>query len=635
MSRAEDGSLDSTQPRPPRGRLRRRYAAVLAALVASALLISGAVQAWLAYLAHGDALARLQQEKAAAAAGTISQFMAGIEGHLGWVTQGRAYMGPNEAEQRRLDLIRLLRQVPAITDLLYVDGAGRERLHVSRVGMDAVASGIDRSSEPAFAQAKTDEVWRGPVYFRSDSEPYMTIAVAERGGAGGVIVAEVNLKLVRDVVSAIEVGRTGRAYVVDQSGHLVAHPRLDLVLRRTDLSGLPRVAAALAGGMVREPVIGQDPEGREALGVAARIAPYGWVVLVDLPVAEANESLRASLVGAASSIVIGVLLAVLAGVMLARRMSGPIQLLQEGAARIGSGDLSQRIDVHTGDELEALAEHFNRMAARLREYYADLERTVEERTAQLERSLVELRAARDEADNASRHKSEFLANMSHELRTPLNAILGYTELIQDGIYGEPPEKVREVLDRVQASGRHLLGLINDVLDLSKIEAGKLVLARDELAIDQVVETVLTATEALAREKGLVLGAELAPGLPHGLGDERRITQVLLNLVGNAIKFTDQGGVTVRAGLANGSLIVSIADSGPGIPAGQRGRIFDEFRQLDGGATRGKGGTGLGLSISKKIVELHGGRIWVESEPGQGSTFSFTLPLRPPAQGAEA
>jgi signal transduction histidine kinase/HAMP domain-containing protein len=236
---------------------------------------------------------------------------------------------------------------------------------------------------------------------------------------------------------------------------------------------------------------------------------------------------------------------------------------------------------------------------------------------------------------ASRHKSEFLANMSHELRTPLNAILGYTELIEDGIYGDVPGKVHEVLGRVQASGRHLLGLINDVLDLSKIEAGRLVLARDELAIGQVVESVMIATDALARDKGLSLEAEVAPGLPHGVGDERRITQVLLNLVGNAIKFTDQGKVAIRAGLKNGALLVSVADTGPGIAAEHQARIFEEFQQVDGSATRKTGGTGLGLAISKRIVELHGGRIWVESEPGRGSTFAFTLPLRLPAQGAEA
>jgi signal transduction histidine kinase len=228
---------------------------------------------------------------------------------------------------------------------------------------------------------------------------------------------------------------------------------------------------------------------------------------------------------------------------------------------------------------------------------------------------------------ASRHKSEFLANMSHELRTPLNAVLGYAELIQDGVYGELPDKVRGVLDRVQSNGRHLLGLINEVLDLSKIEAGQLKLSLADYAMKDVVHSVIGATESLAAEKKLVLKAEVAPDLPSGRGDERRLVQVVLNLVGNAIKFTEQGGVTIRATEANGVYTVSVADTGPGIAAADQQRIFEEFQQVDSSSTKKKGGTGLGLAIAKRIIELHGGRIWVESEPGKGSTFAFSIPVR--------
>ena len=228
---------------------------------------------------------------------------------------------------------------------------------------------------------------------------------------------------------------------------------------------------------------------------------------------------------------------------------------------------------------------------------------------------------------ASQHKSQFLANMSHELRTPLNAILGYTELIQDNIYGEVPDKVREVLERLEKSGRHLLGLINDVLDLSKIEAGQLTLALSDYSIKQVVQTVLTAVEALAAEKHLALKVALPPDLPPGRGDERRLTQVLLNLVGNAIKFTDTGEVRVEVGVADGTFRVAVADTGPGIAEADQAKIFEEFQQADTSSTRKKGGTGLGLAIAKRIIELHGGRIGVESTLGQGSTFWFTVPVR--------
>jgi len=228
---------------------------------------------------------------------------------------------------------------------------------------------------------------------------------------------------------------------------------------------------------------------------------------------------------------------------------------------------------------------------------------------------------------ASQHKSQFLANMSHELRTPLNAILGYTELILDNAYGEPPEKMCTVLARVQSNGRHLLGLINDVLDLSKIEAGHLVLALSDYSFKNVVHTVFSAVEPLAIEKKLAFKVELRPDLPPGHGDERRLTQVLLNLVGNAIKFTDAGEVAINAFSENGSFNVAVRDTGPGISATDQAKLFEEFQQADNSITKKKGGTGLGLAISKRIIEMHGGRIWVDSSPGKGSTFSFTVPTR--------
>jgi len=227
---------------------------------------------------------------------------------------------------------------------------------------------------------------------------------------------------------------------------------------------------------------------------------------------------------------------------------------------------------------------------------------------------------------ASQHKSQFLANMSHELRTPLNAILGYTELILDSVYGDMPEKARSVLDRVQRNGRHLLGLINDVLDLSKIEAGQLILSLSDYSLKSVIQTVFSAIEPLAREKQIALKMEVASELPQGHGDERRLAQVLLNLVGNAIKFTDSGEVSIKGSSANGSFTIAVHDTGPGISEADQAKLFQEFQQADNSITRKKGGTGLGLAISKRIIEMHGGRIWVESVVGQGSTFSFMLPV---------
>jgi signal transduction histidine kinase len=232
-----------------------------------------------------------------------------------------------------------------------------------------------------------------------------------------------------------------------------------------------------------------------------------------------------------------------------------------------------------------------------------------------------------ELEIASQHKSQFVANMSHELRTPLAAILGYAELIQEGFYGPLPDKALDSLTRIRSNGKHLLGLINTVLDIAKIESGQFMLNMSEYAIASVVETVRAATEALAHNKNLALKTEVTKSLPIGLGDEQRLTQVLLNLVGNAIKFTDTGEVCVRATTANSHFAVSVMDTGPGIPEEHQARIFEQFHQVDSSNTKAKSGTGLGLAIAKQIVEMHGGRIWVRSALGKGSTFQMELPIR--------
>src|SRR6516164_2166017 len=229
-------------------------------------------------------------------------------------------------------------------------------------------------------------------------------------------------------------------------------------------------------------------------------------------------------------------------------------------------------------------------------------------------------------EEASQHKSQFLANMSHELRTPLNAILGYTELMADGAYGELSDTMLGVLKKLEAQGKHLLGLINDVLDLSKIEAGQLVLSLSNYSVKDMMQGVYIAVEPLAGNKKLNFKLEVPPDLPRARGDERRLSQVLLNLVGNAIKFTDTGEVAMKASTANGSYTVAVRDTGPGIAEADQAKIFEEFQQSESTHTKAKGGTGLGLAISKRIIEMHGGRIWVESQPGQGSTFTFTLPI---------
>ena len=957
-----------------RSRLFIKYTVLFVAVIVLALLANGAFEVLFSYQEHKGSLINIQQQQAVAAADKIEEFITQIESQVGWTTQLPWTDGT--LDQRRFDALRLLRQVPAITELAQIDASGREQLKVSRLTMDVVGSGIDYSHKPEFTQAVAHKVYYGPVYFRRESEPYMTLSLAGTRRDTGVSIAQVNLKLIWDVVSKIKVGEHGRAYVVDSDGRLIAHPDISLVLRNTDMSRLAQVKGAQAGSAASAVEEADDIGGHKVLTAYAPVNPLGWFVFVETPIEEAYAPLYRSILRTGYVLLGALVLAFIAGMFLAGRMVVPIQALRSGAARLGSGDLGQRITIKTGDEVEALANQFNDMAGKLQESYADLENKVEQRTAELSESLeqqtaiseilrvisnspsdvqpvlasvaehaariceaqyadifiidddtlqiaatfgdpgqradteplpldrstisgrsvidrqpvhvedvqqagdefargrdlakrfghhtalavplicedralgnilirrTEVRpfeqthiallltfadqaaiaienvrlfeaeqqrthelseslkqqtatadvlkiisrstfdlqtvldtlvesAARlceaekasinravdggyraismygfspefgqfaaenliptgqgsvvgrtvaggatvqipdvtadpdytntaftkfgdvrtllgvpmlregaptgvivmmrsevrpftdkqielaqtfaDQAviaienvrlfeeiqeksrqiEEASKHKSQFLANMSHELRTPLNAILGYTELVLDGIYGDAPEKMRNVLERIQTNGKHLLGLINDVLDLSKIEAGQLVLSLNDYSIKDMMQGVYVAVEPLAGNKKLNFKLEVPPDLPPARGDERRLSQVLLNLVGNAIKFTDTGEVALKASTANGSYTVAVADSGPGIAEADQAKIFEEFQQSESAHTKAKGGTGLGLAIAKRIVEMHGGRLWVESSLGTGSTFFFTVPLRVEHQAGKA
>ena len=373
---------------PARGRLLRKYVTLFAAVVCAVLLGNGLVEAWFLYREQTASLSRIQSEQAEAAAAKISQFVAGIESQLGWTTQ--LPWSAETTEQRRFDARRLLRQVPAITELAMLDGTGHERLRVSRLALDVIDGQADLSADPKFTEALAHKVYYGPVYFRRASEPYMTVAVAGQRRNSGVSVAEVNLKFIWDVVSRIRVGETGQAFVVDARGRLIAHRDISLVLRDTDLSNLVQVRAthgdAASGdspsGRPLRTLVTENMQGQTVLSAYAPVAPLGWLMFVELPASEAYAPLYASLARTGVLLLVGLGVAFLAGLFLARRMVVPIRALQEGAARIGAGDLGHRVEVHTGDELEMLADQFNSMSTELSDLKAR-----EERVGRLRRFL--------------------------------------------------------------------------------------------------------------------------------------------------------------------------------------------------------------------------------------------------------
>ena len=610
-----DGTEQQAPSEAPVPKTRRRlftkYVALFVAVVCVALLSNGIFDVFFYYQEHKTSLVRIQREQAEAAAAKISQFVKEIESQLGWTTQLPWSAG--SIEQRRFDALRLLRQVPAITELAQLDASGKERLRVSRLAMDVVASGTDFSKDAKFTEAASHKVYYGPVYFRRESEPYMTLAIAGTRRDAGVSVAEVNLKLIWDVVSQIKVGERGHAYVVDAQGRLIAHPDISLVLRNTDMSRLAQVSAARAGatgGVASDRVQErEDISGRKVLTAYAPVAPLGWLVFVELPATEAYAPLYAALQRLALVLLAALGFAVLAGMFLAGRMVGPIQALRAGAERIGGGDLAQRIRIKTGDELEALADQFNDMAGRLQESYAGLEQKVEQRTREVEEKSRQL-------EMASQHKSQFLASMSHELRTPLNAIIGLTEMMVSNAARFGTEKAAEPLRRVQRAGTHLLGLINQVLDLSKIEAGKLELSSDLVTLAPLITEVVDTARPLAEQNNNRLVVKSQENLGSLTVDPMRLRQILLNLLSNACKFTKQGEVALvaRRVINQGNWIeFAVSDTGIGVTPEQQAKIFEEFTQADSSTARQYGGTGLGLAITRKLARMMGGDVTLTSE----------------------
>ena len=644
-----------------RGHLLRRYAVIFLGLVGASLVVSGVVQAVFTYRDNRDAILRAQQETARAAADNIQNIVSQAEVRLRTTIQQAdphtvpEYVASDLSGSERLDDYRaILLRVPALTEVSYLDPSGRQQLRLSRLTQHIAVANTDYAGDPRFRVPKSAKTYYGPTHRRdpcgrlaaaaSDApvltcqnelpqpELEMTLALPFEPGVqyvgdtpervGGVTVAEVNLSPVQDLITQIKPGARAYAYIVDSKGNLVTGPSDSTLFTQANLSSLEQVHRALTqtASAPQGSVTASNARGTSVFSAYHSITPTGWVLFVEQPQDEALSPLNALIVRTIILLVIGLAVAALASLLLARRMATPILALERAAARIGSGQLDQRIEVKGRDELAALSETFNKMAAELRESYSGLEEKVTERTRELAETSRALEAA-------SRHKSAFVANMSHELRTPLNAIIGFSEVLLDRMFGDLNEKQEEYLKDVLTSGQHLLALINDILDLSKVEAGRMDIDVSSFSLPAALESSVSLMRERAMRSNIDLQLKVEPGVGVIDADERRVKQVLFNLITNALKFTPAGGhVTVTAGADENQVRVAVSDDGVGIAEQDQARIFQEFEQAGSGGAQE--GTGLGLALSRRFVEMLGGQLRLESVVGQGSTFIFTLPLAP-------
>jgi signal transduction histidine kinase/ActR/RegA family two-component response regulator len=591
-------------PHARSGRLFRKYAAIFVGAVCLALVINGAFEMWFSYQEQRALLVQIQLGQAESAASKISQFVDEIETQMAWVTP--LPWNAITFEEWRFDVVRMLRQAPAVTEVAQLDAAGREKFRISRHAIDVIESHVDYSRDPVFVQAMANKVYYGPVYLVEGSEPHMTIAVAGTGHDHGVIVGQVNLKFIWDVVSQIKSGTRGHAYVVDASGRLIADPDISLVLRNIDMSRLPQVRAARALQAGLDEPFAVDRQGKPVLSAHATVTPLNWLVFVELPIDEAYVPLYNSIGRSAVMLLVALALALFAGLLFARRMVVPIRALQEGAMRIGRGNLTQLIAIKTNDELEALGDEFNKMAARLQESYATLEHKVEERTRQLEL--------------ANLAKSRFLAAASHDLRQPLHALGLFVAQLHGRMRAN---ERRRIVTRIDAALSAMNELFNALLDISKLDAGVLSPSITEFPVAKLLDRIDTTFTGAAREKGLSLRVISSSAWVRS--DFILLERIVFNLVSNAVRYSSSGGVLVGCRRRDVNLRIEVWDTGPGVPQDQQQNIFGEFYRLDAPGGDGRSGLGLGLAIVDRLCRLLNHSVRLTSILGKGSCFSITVP----------
>jgi len=589
--------------RQRRHTLRWRLILFLGTVLTLTLLIIGTGVAWFVRAAEQTTWQARQREAASHAATTVGQFMRRVADTLDLVGSLDAQVLNDRPEV----LQHILNQDLALVELIRLDRSGR-LLASAAEGEPVLANLFTIPQSNWFLTALRGERYFGLVQIGPDDASWLVLAIP--AASGNVVAARLRMDVLGDVVDDLHFGEHGGAYVVSARGRILAHTNRQYVFNHARVNGRPEYDAMRAAPNRAWHGTYTNFEGLRVVGVTRAVPNTRWTVVTELPEAEAYTTSRAALgLLAIGMLVFAVLIVLVTMPLLKRLIFDPVEALRVGADQVARHEMNYHIPITRRDEIGTVAEAFNRMVDRLREHEAALEARAEE--------LLKL----------DRLKSEFLAMISHELRTPLNSVIGYAEVILLGMNGPVSRETQHDVQAIFDNGHHLLGLINDLLDLAKIEAGHLSLACEDVPVAALLEEVRTANAGLIVNKPVALQVDADPNLPHIWGDPLRLQQILNNLVSNAVKFTHEGHIRVRAFRDGEGTALAVEDSGVGINVDDQSLIFEKFRQIDGSFTRRAGGTGLGLAITRHLVELHGGTIGVESQVGRGTTFTVRLPDR--------
>jgi len=488
--------------------------------------------------------------------------------------------------------------------------------------------GNERWWQAAYNNGKGN-IYISEIYLDPDYNQYLqTVAVPimdeKNEAVAGVIRAVSTIERISQMAQKIRIGETGHAMLINSAGVILLCPIFPPQVHRITSELMNNITmSSLGWAVVKDNAHG----GSNAVAGFAPIASTGmienvfdgnkWYIFVSQSPEESYATIYTLLKRLIVLFIFSVVILSAMGFWAAGRIIEPIRILQQGAEIIGEGNLTHRIHIKTNDEIEDLANQFNQMVEKINKSYSELEQRIAERTEGLRKGYQEMEVI-------SRLKSEFLASISHELRTPLNSILGFSELLHDKTYGDLNEKQFEYVNYIHTSGKHLLELINDILDLAKVEAGKMEVKPEEFSVESTIKEVHSIVSPLSIRKNISVEVDIGNGVSTIVADDKMFRQIMYNLLSNAIKFTNEGGcVKIRVVSNNYFLQVSVVDNGIGIKKEDMKQIFKEFKKINMGKQEG---TGLGLVLVKRYVEMQGGNIRVESEYGKGSDFTFRLPV---------